>query len=206
MNNLKSIWYELTSRYTDSEKLIAELWAEIKKNYSNKKRHYHNLKHLEYTLDKAYAYKDNLNDLDTVLFSLFYHDLIYNAKGQDNEQNSAEMARDRLTRLGVPSDKIVNCVYQIMATKDHKKSSDNDTNYVLDFDLAILGDSPENYLDYTQNIRKEYAIYPDFLYKKKRKKVLQHFLDKERIYNTAVFLENFEQQARANLKAELKGL
>src|SRR5690606_34481974 len=99
---------------------------------------------------------------------------VYNITRQDNEQKSADIAEDRLAKLGVPADKISMCQNQIMVTKEHHDSTDNDTNYLLDFDLLILGDTPENYKDYTKKIRNEYSIYPDFLYKKGRKKVLQH--------------------------------
>ena len=206
MNISKSIWFELASRYSNNIQLIAQLWTEIEKNYSNKNRHYHNLSHLEYMLDKALYYEDNLNDLDTVLFSIFYHDIVYSSNRQDNEQSSAELAHDRLTKLGLSSEKITNCHNQILATKDHINSTDNDTNLFLDFDLAILGESPENYKDYSENIRKEYAIYPNVLYNKERKKVLLHFLEKKSIYHCKTFQVRYEQQARKNLKAELEKL
>jgi predicted metal-dependent HD superfamily phosphohydrolase len=40
----------------------------------------------------------------------------------------------------------------------------------LDADLSILGKDLDTYLAYTKMIRKEYSIYPDFLYKPGRKK------------------------------------
>ncbi len=50
-----------------------------------------------------------------------------------------------------------------------------DINYLLDADLSVLGKDRETYLVYTQMIRKEYSIYPDFLYKPGRKKFLNIF-------------------------------
>lgn len=205
MSTLKAIWLDLTSRYSNNHPLIAQLWEEIEKIYSNKKRHYHNLAHLECMLDKALKYRDSLYDLDTVLFSIFYHDIVYDTNRQDNEQQSANIAYDGLTKLGLPSEKITICYNQILATKYHNKA-DNDTNYFLDFDIAILGESVENYKDYKEKIRKEYAIYPDFIYNKERKKVLLYFLEKENIYHTKTFQVRYEQQARANLITELEGL
>ena len=208
MDKLRNIWYELTSRYTDHTELMDELWTEIEKRYSEKKRYYHNLTHLEYMLEKAMHYKDRLTDTDTVLFSIFYHDIIYNIRRKDNEQKSADFAKSRLTRLELPSDQIARCQHQIMATahqtaKDHPAHKDPDTHYLVDFDLAILGESREVYEDYAKKIRKEYAIYPAFLYKKGRKKVLHHFLGMDRIFKTKKFQDQYEQQARENLKAEL---
>lgn len=208
MDKLRNIWYELTSRYTGNTELMDELWTEIEKNYSEKKRYYHNLTHVEYMTEKAIHYRDRLTDLDTVLFSLFYHDIIYNPKRQNNEQKSAEFAQNRLTRLGLPGDQIARCHHQIIATA-HQTATDHndpDTPYLLDFDLAILGESREVYRDYAIKIRKEYAIYPAFLYKKGRKKVLHHFLALDCIFKTKEFHDKYEQQARENLKGELKEL
>lgn len=203
MNDLRTIWNELASKYTDNAELVDELWSEIEKEYTTHKRHYHNLTHLEYMTARAIKHKDNLIDPDTALFSIFYHDIVYNTMRQDNEQRSADTACDRLNKLGVPTYKITACQKQIIATKDHKDNGNNDTNYLVDFDLAILGDTPENYKTYKENIRNEYSKYPDVLYKRGRKKVLQHFLEMDRIFKTKEFHDRYEQLARENLRAEL---
>lgn len=196
----------MTSRYTDNTELVDKLWDEIEEEYSKGKRHYHNLEHLEYMMEKAIKYKDSLEDLDTVMFTIFYHDIVYDTTRHDNEKKSADLAHDRLIKLGMPVDKVVKCQRQIMATKEHEESEDNDTNYVLDFDLAILGDTPECYRNYAEMIRAEYSIYPNFLYKKRRKKVLQHMLSMNRIFKTQAFYDHYEQQARTNVRSELEGL
>jgi predicted metal-dependent HD superfamily phosphohydrolase len=206
MADLKKIWNEQAARYSDNEYLVAGLWGEIEKVYTTKLRYYHNLAHLEYMAERAIQYKDALTDFDTVMFSIIYHDIIYNTRRHDNEQKSADTARDRLTQLGVPTEKITKCQQQIIATKDHNDNVDEDTNFLVDFDLAILGDTPEKYQYYTKQIRREYSIYPDFLYKKGRKKVLQHFLAMDSIFKTDEFHNNYEQQARKNLTTELTGL
>lgn len=204
MIDLRILWEELASRYTNDLALIEELWKDLHQHYTARKRHYHNLNHLEYMAGKALEYQDQLSDLDTVLFSIFYHDFIYRIKSSDNEQKSAEAAQERLTKLGVPVDKIARCQQQILATKAHGDNTDSDTNFLVDFDLAILGENPEAYQNYAHNIRAEYSVYPDFMYRNGRKKVLQHFLGMERIFKTDAFFKTFEQQARVNLKTELK--
>ncbi len=206
MESLKGIWDELILRYTSNTKLIEEAWTEIKTNYSGKKRYYHNLTHIKYILGHAIQYQKQINDFDTLLFSIFYHDLIYRVSRKDNEYKSAQVARNRLIQFGATNVKAIQCQDQIRATKDHKKSLDDDTNYLLDFDLAILGDHPEQYQAYTQNIRKEYSLYPRFLYNKGRKKVLQHFLAMDRIFKTEAFHEKYGEQARENMTWELEKL
>ena len=147
--------------------------------------------------------KDKISDYDSILFSIFYHDIIYKATSKDNEEKSAELAKTRLEKLNIPSEKITRIYNQILATKSHKKSKDSDTNFLLDADLAILGQDWEMYENYTQQIRKEYSIYPDFMYKPGRKKVLTHFLEFDEIFKTDYFKEKYEVNARLNIQREL---
>lgn len=204
--NLKLAWNKLVSKYSKDPELINNLWNQIQTCYSTPGRYYHNLSHLEYMLEKAQLHKTGLLDQDTVILSIFYHDLVYDPQRNDNEQNSAIIAGKALASLGLPEDQILKCQNQVLATKYHDIPGDHDTNYLIDFDLAILGDSPGNYRKYSKNIRKEYYMFNDRLYKKGRSKVISHFIGKERIFNTRWFYDNYELQARENLKTELENL
>ena len=206
MIDLKPIWISLVSTYSEGQEQTDLLWEEIESCYSDNTRYYHNLEHLRYMLKLKEELNSVFKDQEVVLFSIFYHDIIYNVKRQDNELKSAELAVKRLEELHFPTAKINACKNQIIATKEHLKSADHDTNYLLDLDLAILGDRPEKYANYVDQIRKEYAIYPDFLYKKGRKKVLKHFLKLDRIFKTDYFIANYENIARKNLENELSTL
>lgn len=62
-----------------------------------------------------------------------------------------------------PAEKTAKCANMILATKSHERSEDNDTNYLTDTDLAILGKGSYDYQKYTEQIREEYSIYPDFM-------------------------------------------
>lgn len=206
MERLKSLWVDLTARCTQVAEHVEECWVEIENAHSGKDRTYHNYSHLQYMLSLAQWHKGQLQDADSVFFSIFYHDIVYSVIRKDNEEKSAEVAGQRLAALNLSPEQVARIKKQIIATKSHKLSADNDTNYLLDFDLAILGDTPENYLEYTRKVRKEYSIYPDLLYNPGRKKMLQHFLAMDQIFKTTAFLENHEQQARQNLQFELEQL
>lgn len=108
--------------------------------------------------------------------------------------------------MAYPTGKIEQCAAMILATKHHGKAENADTNWLIDADLSILGQDPATYGQYTLQIRKEYSIYPDFLYNPGRKKVLKYFLAMPRIYKTSDFSGKYEQQARINLAAELQRL
>lgn len=200
--NLKSIFSDLISKYSNNEILKTDYWREIEQSYSQKSRKYHNLTHLENMILELGEVKDKISDYDSIFFSIFYHDIIYKVTSKDNEERSAELAKTRLEKLNIPNEKIIRIYNQILATKSHKRSEDSDINFLLDADLAILGQDWEIYKNYTKHIRKEYSVYPDFLYNPGRKKVLNHFLEFEEIFKTDYFKEKYEEKARENIQKE----
>lgn len=201
---LHQTFLTLADHYTDNDRLKNELWTEIVENYTGRKRHYHTLKHLEHLLAQLTAIKDRIQQWDAVMFALYYHDIVYDALRSDNEEKSAGLAEKRMRQLTVPTDIIEQCNTHILATKTHIRSSNSDTDHFTDADLAILGQPWETYTQYYQGVRKEYSIYPDFLYNPGRKKVLTHFLSMECIFKTDHFRTLFETQAKQNLQQELE--
>lgn len=201
--NLKNTFLELAGRYAP-EVNAARYWEEIEEAYSSHNRYYHTLKHLEHLLSVLQPLEALISDWDAVLFALYYHDIVYNARNQDNEEQSAVLAVKRMSDLGVPEKIIVLAEAHILATKSHEVQENNDTNLFTDADLAILGSDEETYMHYAENIRKEYSIYSDQLYYPGRKKVLEHFLDMDSLFKTAFFRQKLEKQARNNVLAEIK--
>lgn len=200
---LKDRFNQLCFPFTQDQNLIDSLWQEIETKYAEKSRHYHNLEHLQNMFSELESVKDKVSNFSRISFSVFYHDVIYDASSKSNEEKSAEYAKIRLQKLDMNQELIVAISNQIIATKAHQKSHDQDTNYLLDSDLSILGKDIETYLEYTKKIRKEYSIYPDLLYKPGRKKVLQHFLALENIFKTDYFQEKYEVQAKENIELEI---
>lgn len=203
---LNQTFLALALHYTDDIGLAETLWEEIQKSYSGQERHYHTLSHLEQVFRQLSEVQAQIQDWDALLFSLFYHDIIYDPSGSDNEEKSAALARERLQALSFPPERTARCVAHILATKGHEKSDDPDTNLFTDADLSVLGQSQKAYADYSQRIRKEYAIYPDELYNAGRKQALSHFLRMDRIFKTDHFFSNYEDQARRNMTRELQAL
>jgi len=194
------------AKITTDTRLIEKLWKEIEVQYSKSGRFYHTLSHLDNLIVSLTPVLDNILDWQTIVLSIAYHDIVYNPLKKDNEEKSAELANKRLAELGASKFQREKCFSQIMATKTHSFSNDSDTNYFTDADLSILGSDEDDYVRYSQLIRKEYKYFPDFIYKPGRQKVLHHFLEMPRIYKTDYFYQYFELQARANLKNELKEL
>lgn len=200
---LKETFITLVTNYTGNDRLGNELWTEIETSYSNKKRHYHTLHHLSSLLTQLTYIKEEIQNWNTILFTLYYHDIVYNSLKTDNEEKSAALAEKRMKQISVSIDTIQLSKNQILATKSHIQSTDSDTNYFTDADLSVLGQNWDTYSLYCKNVRKEYSIYPDSIYNPGRKKVLNHFLSMERIFKTDFFYRKFEIQARLNLQKEI---
>lgn len=198
---LKQIFTTLTDIY--NKDLSSKYWSEIVINYCDAGRYYHTLAHVETMYKELMSVKESFEDWDTVLLALFYHDIIYNTRKNNNEALSAEFAREKLIRLAYPSKKADRCIIHILATKGHCVNKDMDTNLFTDADLSVLGQSADVYKSYTENIRKEYFIYPDNVYNEGRKKLLKHFLSIPHIFKTDIFHDRYEKQARKNLTDEL---
>jgi predicted metal-dependent HD superfamily phosphohydrolase len=200
---LKETFIQLITKYTGNISRAESLWTEIEKAYNSKKRHYHNLSHLENLLQQLLTVKTEINNWDATLFALYYHDVVYNTLKTDNEEKSAALAEKRMKEILMPADIAEQTTQQIIATKSHNTSTNTDTNFFTDADLSILGSDWETYEAYFKKIRKEYAIYPAIIYNPGRKKVLQHFLTMERIFKTEIFFKKFEVQTKSNLNKEL---
>lgn len=189
----------LCKPFSQNEQVIAQLWRELKVAYSKPTRYYHTLQHLEHIYKELEPF-----ELSPLLeFAIFYHDIVYDVKQNDNEEQSALLAQKRLTQLTLPQELNKQLFELIVETKTHKSSS-KENRLFLDADLAILGDNYVEYRNYICNIRKEYTIYNDEIYNSGRMKVLEKFLEKEKIYQSEYFYEKYEKKAKYNLGKEYK--
>jgi len=205
--SLEKIWKDIWKSHGAQDELVIKYWYEIQKAYSAKTRYYHTFSHIQNMLESSIKFEDKIDDIQNIQLSIFYHDVVYSGKRKDNEELSAELARKHLNKLNYPINKIEKCCNYILATKGHNPAhSDNDLNYFLDFDLQKLGSNWEEYDEYSKHIRQEYRFYPDIIYKPGRKKVLEHFLNLEKIFKSHEFYHLYEKQARLNLLMELKSI
>ncbi len=192
----------------DSETLkgLLDVVPLIKKFYTEPPRAYHNWNHIQYGLNYII---DNIEELDATeehILAWLFHDAIYIIGNQDNEADSAELARNILTPLNLSVDvlEIEKC---ILDTITHNPFMSKDSGLVLDLDLMVLGEEPEIYKSQYQDlIRKEYSEYSDADYAVGRIAFLEKALAKERLFFNDHFFERFEDQARINLNNELEQL
>jgi predicted metal-dependent HD superfamily phosphohydrolase len=202
---IKNEFIKTLQPYTADEKTILAACAEVEKCYNTPSRHYHNLTHLDNLLIELTPFKSRFDHWQAIVFSIVYHDIIYNVLKGNNEEKSAALAGKRLTAIAAPEDVMSQCQQLILATKKHQ-AADEQTNLFTDADLSILGTDADNYKVYARQVRSEYAIYPDLIYYPGRRKVLAHFLSMENIFKTDEFRERYEVKARLNLNAELAAM
>jgi len=205
-NRVRTIWDQLAGKYCNDTALTGRLFQEIEKKYTTSRRHYHNLEHIDALLHLCEVYAGQLHNRDVVEFSVFYHDIIYNVLRKDNELRSAQVAAKRLRALSVPTPIIEQVKIYIEATQTHKITDavthTSDLQLFLDFDMSILGVGWGFYKTYTEQVRREYRIYPNLLYNRGRLQFLAHCLGAEFIFQTAIFRELYEARARENMAKE----
>jgi predicted metal-dependent HD superfamily phosphohydrolase len=199
--NLDKIYSELLSNIGFSANEIQQNWKDLEKAYAKKSRHYHNLIHLKEMIESFENYSNLLQNPNEILFSIFYHDFVYSASKKDNELKSAKYALAILTENVNLNKQLV--FDAICATQQHQQNEIEDINWLIDFDLKILAKDWDDYKIYFEQIRKEYRIYPDFLYKPGRAKALKHFLESEFIFQTEEFRNLYEEKARINIEKEI---
>lgn len=197
-------WNELCLRLglaADGETYEALIGA-----HAEKHRFYHTLDHIAACLRHLDSIRDQLERPNEVEMALWFHDAVYEPFSNSNEEDSAEWAADWLQDRG--ADKAVFCriADHILATKAHKSPVDTDGQFMLDIDLSILGTPTEVYDEFELNIRREYKRVPAFIFRKKRKAILEGFLSRDRLYMTDHFHRKFDGSARVNLLRVVSGM
>jgi predicted metal-dependent HD superfamily phosphohydrolase len=172
-------------------------------------RHYHTRYHIASLLKLASDHERLIQNPHDVNWAIWYHDAVYDPKSSNNERESAELANVHLTRMGVNGNSLEQVNQLIMATQSHRLpegTHNTDCALFLDLDLSVLASDPQQYQKYASAIRKEFSMFPKFLYNPGRRKVLLSFLDKDRIFLTDVFHAQWDAKARENLTWELNQL
>ena len=168
--------------------------------YAEPHRHYHTTRHLEDCLQKLDHTKGIATDANEVELALWFHDAIYKPMAGGNEEASANWASEFLTAAGASADRVQRVHDLIMATQHAVPASTGDTKLLVDIDLSILGESTDIYGEFEKNVRKEYRWVPYFMYRKKRREILESFLTRSRIYETEPYFDRYESRARENLE------
>jgi len=174
--------------------------------YTEPHRKYHTLQHLDACFRHFAGLRDQAGQPDEIEVALWFHDAIYAIRAPDNEQKSADWARAALLAGGAGTAAADRVHALVMVTRHDCAPQTPDQEILLDVDLSILGTPPPVFDAYEVQVRDEYRLVPLSDWRANRRRILQGFLQRPRIYHTASFNSRFEAQARANLQRSIAAL
>ena len=199
---------DMTDRFADR---FADLMLSLRQRYDAEGRTYHNWSHIQALLTQFERLTNAFHDPAAVEIALYYHDVIYAPGSTTNESDSADVMAQELTGRA-DANEIASATLIVNATAAHAVPAGTapqlaqDCAMFLDMDLAILGADAEAFDSYDRNIRQEFAMVPDAMFYPARLKVMQGFLDRERIYLTERFHVSHDTKARSNLRRLIERL
>lgn len=201
---LQSRWHALFAMQGIEQDASAAVFADLAARYEEPHRAYHNLRHLRHVLETIDSLRKQASDVTAVELAAWFHDVIYDPRGKENEEQSALYAERALLHLGMLDDTILRVKELVLLTKAHTAPpGDTDAMILLDADLAILGAPEADYRRYAAAIRQEYAHINDADFRQGRRSVLELFLNRKRLFLTETMFQQGEQRARENLRREL---
>ncbi|MDG4784127.1 metal-dependent phosphohydrolase [Micromonospora sp. WMMD961] len=172
-------------------------------------RHYHSVSHLTAVLDVVDEYADLADRVDLVRLAAWFHDAVYDprAAGHANERDSAALADQVLTGLGVPASAVSEVRRLVLLTAGHTVAPDDrDGALLCDADLAVLAGPPANYERYATAIRREYSHVPEPAFRTGRAAVLTGLLALPALFRLPPLASRWEEPARDNVRRELAAL
>ena len=197
----QDVWRQLGASASDDA-----LFSRLVECYSEAHRKYHTMQHLKECFAHLESVRSFAERAGEVELALWFHDAIYDTRRKDNEERSAEWARDSALAAGLAADQASPIYQLVMATRHNAVPVGTDAAVLVDIDLGILGAEVERFDEYEIQVREEYSWVPGPLYRAGRKKVLQGFANRGSIYSTEYFRDKYEARARTNIARSLDRL
>ncbi len=175
-------------------RMLVDAWSEPH-------RHYHDVRHLAFVLDRL----DELSHGDPprpVVLAAWFHDAILTGRHGQDESDSADLAERHLTGV-VPGSEVAEVSRLIRLTANHAPETGDDNGAMLcDADLAILSVIPGRYDVYVRDVRLEYDHLTPQQWRDGRRAVVDRLLTLDTLYNTSRGFSSWEDDARGNLQRE----
>jgi predicted metal-dependent HD superfamily phosphohydrolase len=182
-----------------------DIYAELVSAYTAPDRHYHDIRHIADCLKEFDGVRHLARNPDALQIAIWFHDVVYDGRRQDNEEQSAEVAADALRRLGAAESFIEEVQQLILFTRHDVEPITDDGKLMADIDLASLALAPDRFDENSRRIRSEYLHVAEDAFLRGRNDMLGGLLKRPRIYYTDVFHERYEDQARENLERVVGG-
>lgn len=197
-----SLWQRLQAKGNGHR-----VFMEIIRRYSEPHRVYHTLQHVQDCLNDLNKCRRIPNNPDAVEMALWFHDAVYDPQAQNNEDRSATLFRQIADKASLDIAFSRTVVKLILATRDHQEVPYYpDSRFVIDIDLASLGQPEKRFKENERKVRREYRDIDDTSFTAGRISFLEALLNRLPIYTLGFFRIQYEKQAQKNLTWAIENL
>lgn len=178
------------------------VFLELIDYYSESHRHYHTVEHVQKCLNQLDLAIHEIKDRDAVEMAIWFHDVIYEIDGKENELQSAAYFLEQSDQIMTPEFR--QRVHDMILTTVHDKNiPKGDACYVVDVDLSSLGMPWECFRKDSDDVRKEKGKLSDEEFLASQRPFLQALLDRPSIFFTEFYGKLYESTARTNIQRQL---
>lgn len=186
-----------------------QMYQSVAERYDEPQRHFHTRAHLEKIFKTLNLDTYAPEDQAVLIAATFWHDAIYETSSvaaiRANEENSAQLAEQDLSKLGTEPAFIARVTQIIRNSRTHLCDPKEDPVCAafLDTDMATLAGTWVDYRVGMECVYKEYETIPleDF-YQGRLELFIEPLLAAPRIYLLDENEERWGDSARANLRCE----
>jgi len=200
----KSLKVPLLNRWESLMPGHDALFLDLLDRWGEEHRKYHGRTHLLAVLEALDLLTDPADPPHTVVLAAWFHDAVYRGVAGQDEEESARLAEDRLSKAGLPAGDVDEVARLVRLTSDHRPDpGDDDGALLCDADLSILGSEPEPYARYVAAVREDYAHIGDSDFAVGRAAVVRRLLDLDPLFHSERARELWLDAAHRNLRGEL---
>jgi len=179
-------------------------WAVVRRRYEEPHRYYHGLAHIAFCLEQMDLIIDRVREPDIVELAAWFHDVVYEPGSPENEADSAAMFRRLATDIdSARADRVADL---ILDTMHRQQPDDGDARYLVDVDLASLGQPWPRFRRDGDALRREQPQVADADYFRAQRAFLGQLLARRHLYSTPFFRARYETVARQNIERCLQQL
>jgi predicted metal-dependent HD superfamily phosphohydrolase len=211
---LEAVWTRvaLETGATAGTAEIEHMGHQLLERWCNPVRRFHGLHHLTDVLTCIDELAEEAARPAPVRMAAFYHGVILALDsgdphtGGEDEALSADLAQTQLAHLGVPQPTVAR-IHALIAGMGVRPAviKDPDLAVLCDAERSVLASDPQRYKAYGLALRQEFAHQPLAQVLESRRRVLQGWLAKDRLFLTSTGVA-WEDTAHHNVEAELARL
>ncbi|MBI2783403.1 MAG: hypothetical protein HYX64_04890 [Gammaproteobacteria bacterium] len=176
----------------------AGIWANLLDRFAEPHRHYHGKAHMEHCLQEFDQASSAMENPDAVEMALWFHDVVYAAGANDNEEKSADLF-EGFARHALEEPFASEVSSLILDTKHIQLPVTSNAKYTVDIDLASFGRPWPEFMADCHALRNEQTTFSHEQYYRKKCAFLNSLLARQNIYSTPHFQKRYENSARQNM-------